>query len=311
MEKIKQELTFVGQRKKVDWFNSRLADNEWFRKLVEQIKQRRPQTSWRNIFYSLFPISEYLKEKYEDGADILASFNNWQRFIKNNQAEFVSLVAKHGTQGNIPQRAAIMIDYLSRQMLIKKDNLIIELGCAQGLIGQVFKNYNYFLTKPNKEKYFWLKREPQLPPLGTRFDYIGCELLPPPMELVPFFVQDRDKREKLKAFIQAIEKGSLIFKQSLDDFLATTYLNPQRSTIIITSFVLYQFDQPEKIYRLLLQKIRGNIHWLDLSRNSKLSCLFETGNSKLKKNWIYLSHNGKPVAEIIDGSDDCPNWRYL
>ena len=82
--------------------------------------------------------------------------------------------------------------------------------------------------------------------------------------------------------------------------------------IFLTAFVMYQLLSPQTMIQKILGLVHAheNVHWLDLSRNNSLDCLFKNVKA-LNENHIYLSHNGRQVAHVINGSDDCPDWEYL
>lgn len=313
INKLTEELIFVGKIKKLSWFNESLINKRWFVDLIIDIANKK-NTTLRNILYSLFPIVEYLHStKCKNNDTVFSSYQKWAKFIKGNSDIIINLAANFSTQGNIPQRAAIIIDYLNHQNITKEgNNIIIELGCSYGLLGIVFENTNKLFVDNNcklAKEYFWLKKMPMINP-KIKFNYFGYEINIPPKKFVPFCVWDKNKRKKVNKFINNFLLEGIIFGQSIESFLETNNLLSTSPIIIITSFVLYHFPNPEFIINSLLRKIKSNIHWIDLSRNKNLPLIFNN-HKHCRPNWIYLSYNGVPVAEIRNGSDDCPNWEYI
>ncbi len=312
------ELDFVGARKKLPWFNRRLAKDSQFVTLVESILNERGGASTRTVLYSLLPLSEYVAYRIGVNTSLSDGARPWKKVVYENVDTLRMLAVKHGTQGNIPQRAAIVLDYFEESAILPTAACTtIELGCSAGLLGTVlcsseelFRNHRGSLAR----EYFWLKRMPHLS-VPYRISYIGYDRSIPPQDLIPFFLQDTDKRERVAAFARSYSPRGLLFEQTFDSFLDTERIVSTEPVIILTAFVLYQLDEPHVLIERILELVRTNdcVHWLDLSRNSKLPCLF--GQQKqvqpLVSNHIYLSHNGVQVAHVTDGSDDCPNWEYL
>ena len=310
IDKLKEELRFVGKIKKINWFNESLIKEICLLDLIADIKSRR-NTTLRNIVYSLFPVTEYLsKENFKDKHSVFLDQETWLNFVKNNQDLIINLAVSFSTQGNIPQRAAVVLDFINRHEIVAKgNNIIIELGCSNGLLGIVLENTRLFFEDSQESiKYFWLKKIPKVD-FETKYTYIGYEKNIPPKKLLPYFIWDKDKREKTKKFIDAFDLQGVILEQSIESFLRTRIVSSS-PIIILTSFVLYHFTNTDYIINKIKDKLKSNVHWLDLSRNRDLPNIFLKQNN-YRKDWVYLSYNGVPVAEIKDGSDDCPNWRYL
>lgn len=313
---LKKELDYVGERKKVKWFSRDLLKNIKFVKLVNRIQQKRNVT-FRTTLYSLFPFSEYVAYCKGVEIDFIKGPDSWMNLVLENSVLIESLAVKYGNQGNIPQRAGIILDYLERSRLLTSASAtIIELGCSSGLVGvalcmtdELFVKHDGLLAK----EYFWLKR---FPVITTPYDitYIGYDQVIPPTELVPFFVWDKDKRKKVSAFIKNAKTKGVLFEKKFDSLVDVKRVVSDKPVIFLTAFVMYQLIHPEELMRKILGLVHmhENVHWLDLSRNNNLSNLFrDKTKNALIENHVYLSHNGEQVAHIVNGSDDCPDWEYL
>lgn len=287
---------------------------EWFCDFIKEIVNQRKQTSLRNILYSLFPITEYLCETQGISGSIFSSYALWSDFAKANSTIIIELSVNHGTQGNIPQRAVIILDYVHKAGLVKRgENIVIELGCSGGLIGCVMENHRKLFVEKSgflTDKYFWLKRKPKIEIQNAFFNYLGYDTYLPPKKFLPFFIWDKEKRRKVEMFINDFQPKGLLLQQPVDRFFEVTNIFSSSPIIIITSFMFYQFRDAKSIQEKILEKIKHDVHWIDLSRNNNLPFLFKP-IERFVPNHTYLSHNGNPVAKIIDGSDDCPNWEYL
>ncbi len=316
-ENLKEELDFVGARKSVPWFTRDLARNLDFKELIQNIQKKRKDSTIRTIHYSLFPLSEYVAFLHGFEISFKKGQKEWLRVVLENSHEIESLATRYGTQGNIPQRAAIVLDYFERaRMLPKAKATVVELGCSAGLLGttlcmskELFLQHNGLLAK----EYFWLRRTPHIT-VPYNITYIGYDKALPPLDLVPFFVWDTERREKVASFARMFKSKGVLFEKSFDPLLDVKRIESKEPVIFLTAFVLYQLAKPEDLQRKIMGLVHThkNVHWLDLSRNSNLECLFGNFDDlKLVQNHVYLSHNSVPVAHIIHGSDDCPDWEYL
>jgi len=270
-ENLARELDFVGSKKRLPWFTRSLMQKTSFVDIVKDIQAGRKGTSLRNILYSLLPISEYVASLKKETFDRTSGEDEWIRVLEENAHLIRYLVVKYGTQGNIPQRAAIILDYFYKSnLLTNRSATVVELGCSAG----------YDRTLPLKE-------------------------------LVPFFVWDVDKRSKVSAFVETCPEKGVLFEKTFEEALEDVKKVNFETVCILTSFVLYQLAQPEVLVRNIMELVHtmGNVHWLDLSRNDGLPCLFQS--NMLVPGHVYLSHNGTQVAHVINGSDDCPDWEYL
>jgi hypothetical protein len=312
---LADELDFVGNRKRLAWFNSSLANNPWLVRMVDEIVSRRQGTSVRNILYGLFPLSEYLADQASYGTTLFGTEAMWLAFAVPNERALIELSVRYGTQGNIPQRAAIISDYALRKGLLHGEaTQVVELGCSAGLLGRFLCHQQLLLSSAAlMQRYFWLKRLP-LRKQNHTFNYTGVDVAIPPDDLVPYFVQDHEKRAKTKLFVREVLSGGELVVDALEDYLLR--IGSMRTSdimLLVTAFVLYHFEQPESAINVLLDVVHAhhNIHWLDLSRNAGLNTLYRDYERHLVPNYVYLSDNGVPVAQIVNGSDDCPNWKYL
>jgi len=305
-ESLEKELDWAGERRQTPWFDRRLLQEDWFEFLIQSVFALNPQITLRNFCYSILPTVEYIAFKQGLAErEVVCSIESLRSFLSNQSGStetLAKIVAKHGTQGNIPQRAVVILDYLHNSGILTLGmNKVVELGCSGGLVGCAMVNWSKIVLDGKAEYYFWLKRKtPNLLP-DRQINYIGYDKSLPPYDLLPFFIRDSHKRQKVLMFAKDFGGSVSIREETLEQYLNRSNGIP---AIIITSFVLYHLRDISKIYTSLIEKVREGYHWIDLSRNSGLDCLFEGG---YVPNHVYLSYNGKPVVKIIDGSDDCPN----
>jgi hypothetical protein len=315
-ENLKKELDFVGARKKVPWFSKDLLKYSDFKELIQNIQKRRKDVTVRTTLYSLFPLSEYVAYLHGCEVDFKKGERVWMDMVLKYAREIQTLAVKFGTQGNVPQRAAIILDHFERaRMLPQGSAVVVELGCSAGLVGttlclsdELFVRHNGLLAK----EYFWLKRMPHIT-MPYDITYIGYDRVIPPLDLIPFFIWDREKRGKVSAFAKAFKTKGILFEKPFDPLLDVRRIESQVPVIFVTAFVMYQLAHPEVLQRKLMGLVHThkNVHWLDLSRNSNLECIFGSDSERYVEDHVYLSHNGVPVAHVVNGSDDCPDWEYL
>lgn len=309
---IAEEFRFVGERKKLPWFTGELVDNDALTHIIRTVKYLKPEMSLRTVLYALFPITEYYA--HDEGVALdRKDKQQWLDFIGLHRSALARCIAQYGVQGNIPQRAAIVLDYFTQSNLLKNDTAtVIELGCSAGLLGTALcRSEELFGGDVRSLKnHFWLQRVPSM--RRYHIDYFGFDQCIPPLDLVPYFVWDKDMREKITSFILTYEQSGEVRRKDAYAVLGDFSVCNDTSVVILTSFFLYQFLHPEKMVKKLRRIVQTNdtVHWLDLSRNRELPCVFGKGNALLPDH-VYLSHNGTPVAHVINGSDDCPDWEYL
>jgi hypothetical protein len=319
---LDQEIDFVGKKKKIPWFTRDLRKNKCFNNLVADIQKEKKETSVRNILYSLLPISEYVASTKRRKFDRVNGKDAWLKLLAEEGGLIRSLSVRYGTQGNIPQRAAIILDYLAECGILPGTNLtVVELGCSAGLLGRVFcSSKKIFLRQKGElaKKFFWLQRYPRVFE-DCVIRYVGYDHILPSPVLIPFYVWDKDKREKVLKFMDAFPQQGEVHEKSfiaaLKSLMWVEGFEKFEPIVILTSFVLYQLNEPEKLIQSIASKVSSiaNVHWLDLSRNSGLESVFGVHEKtmNLVPDHVYLSHNGVPVAHVINGSDDCPDWEYL
>lgn len=305
------ELAFVGARKKVPWFQT-LAEDPYLIRFVEEAQKGLPQTTLRTILYCLFAMSRYVAERHRWRRDVFSTPASWQRFAHSYLDEVIRLAATYGTQGNIPQRAGMVLDcarYLG--LLSGARTRIIELGCSSGECGKAFVHHAYLFRRSVRERYFWVTRVPVVP-VRHGIEYIGVDRVLPPPVIVPYFLEDRAQREKVARFVREVTFEGRLIESTAEAYLQRGIDYGHGTTLLVTSFVLYQLTDPGPLIALLREAVhlsRGSVHWLDISRNRGLEMIFaDTGAIS---DHVYLSHNGTLVARVLDGSDDCPNWTYL
>ncbi|KKS38413.1 MAG: hypothetical protein UU98_C0007G0054 [Parcubacteria group bacterium GW2011_GWD2_42_14] len=314
IDNLARELDFVGSRKRLPWFTRNLTKKTSFVGLVEDIQEKRSETSLRNILYSLLPISEYVASLKKGKFDRTSGEDEWIKLLEENAHLIRHLAVKYGTQGNIPQRAAIILDYFYKSNLLSnRSATVVELGCSAGLIGTVLcSSETLFLHQGGSlaKEYFWLKRMPRVRS-SYNITYRGYDRTLPLKELIPFFVWDVDKRHQVSAFVETCPEKGVLFEKTFEEALEDVSKVNFEAVIILTSFVLYQLTHPEVLIDKIMELVynMGNVHWLDLSRNDGLPCLFQ--RNTCVPGHVYLSHNGTQVAHVINGSDDCPDWEYM
>lgn len=306
MNNFNDDLDYIGQKKGISWFNGSLVNDQFFARLLIDIRTKRqrlqyPETTNWNLPYAMFPATDYLC-----GRGAFKDYQTWQQAITDNLTEFITLVAQ-GTQYNIPQRAIVILDYLFKYLVTANSaNNIVELGCSGGAMGLVFENYQEIIW----EKYFWLKHYPGIVP--AKFDYQGCDLNIPDQNYLPYFFWNLSERAKVKNLLADFKLKGKIVQQSLTEYLDKLVLT-NTPTFIITSYLLSQTDNPKMIYQQIMQKLNehpGRLFWLDLSRKEeKLTCIFST-NNLYADDTHYLSINGIPKIESLTGSD-WANWKEI
>lgn len=308
---LSAELDFVGKTKKIDWFNSNLAKDLFFLDLLGKIQKKRkflgkPETTVRNILYSLFPASEFLFDSSgETSREVFAEYESWKSFVGAYSENFIEL-AVNGTQGNIPQRAAVVIDLINQLNITEKPIKIIELGCSGGALEMVFENYQNLFYSDFCQDYFWLKKIPENK--NCLFSYEGYDLNIPQKNYAPFFLWDLEKREKTKKFLNDFQLQGEIHQKNLEEFFKQGE-KIEENTFILTSYLLYQLDEPAKICDQItnLTSKNKNLFWLDLSKKEKKLEFLLRGEERIN----YLSCNGKQQLQAIDSSDDWANWTRI
>ncbi|MBP9749417.1 MAG: DUF2332 family protein [Candidatus Pacebacteria bacterium] len=309
---LAEELDFVGLKKKLPWLNRTCGQDPWFVELIEVVRTLNPSLSIRNILYALIPHSEHVASVKTD--DTFASYECWKSFMCKNEERMVRRLARHGTQGNLPQRAAILLDYLHHMHPVPiRSVCLVEFGCSAGLLGRVCLNARELFDPPTAERFFWLARLPRIGQVHV-CSYVGVDRVIPSEDMVPYFIRDLEKREKIRRFMNEYSCAGDLREQTIEEYLAhERETRDSVSTVYITSFMLYQFSNPAPIALRLQARCEGrdDRHWLDLSRAEVLAGAFDDSAYTLDPTHIYLRHNGVPVAHVIGGSDDCPNWEYI
>jgi len=317
MKHFYEEVVFVGLKRKIPWFNKDLARNKTFARFVHDVCKEREGTSLRTILYSILPLVEYVASTEGVVLDRINDKKKWLHFIKEKEDVIRNLAIRYGTQGNVPQRAAIILDYLyEKKILPEEKGVVYELGCSAGFLGSVLCSPHRFFVEDGgalARRLFWLKRMPRVYEFHD-VRYEGFDRVLPDPEIVPYYVWDEDRREQVKDFAQMkILKRVQLFECTFDKAFSRLKRNMPETAIILTSFMFYQLTDPVHLIEKILNEVSsGDVHWLDLSRNNGLECIFgESPTNNLIPNHVYLSHNGTPVAHIVNGSDDCPDWEYL
>ena len=307
-ELLSAELDFVGKTKKIAWFNRDLVKDDFLLDLLGKIQQKRkelgkPETTIRNILYSIFPASEFLFDSSgEDSREVFQDYFCWKSFAGLYGKDLIEL-AVNGTQGNIPQRAAVIIDTIANQNFPEEEIKIIELGCSGGALGMVFENYQNLFNPDCCQDYFWLKKIPENK--KHVFSYEGYDLNIPQKNYAPFFLWDLEQRKKTKKFLDDFELQGKIHQKNLDEFIKQAK-TIKKNTIILTSYLLYQLSKPEKICEQIIELIikNNNVFWIDLSRKEKKLDFLLTGQERIN----YLSFNGTTLYQAINSSDDWADW---
>lgn len=313
-------LDFVGDRRKVPWLNASITNDPWFRDLCFRIQSERQGTSTQNMLYAIFAHAEHVLHLHGISRSLLeyGSFLEWKEALRDHSEQLACSVIQHGTQGNIPQRAGIVIDFLCRSGLWKKGEktTTVELGCSAGLLGRVFVNaHALFAADDRWREFFWLARVPKVAE-NVPLEYVGMDRVIPPPSMVPYFMTNMEQRKMVEAFMVAYpyQAGELVVADVWE------YLNqlgervPQNGSVVfLTAFMLYHFEFPQPLVHKLLRIVSQHtkVHWLDLSRARVFmgtQCHDDT--RVLQPQHVYLRHNGVPVAHVINGSDDCPDWEW-
>lgn len=302
-EQLLQDVLFVGTLRKISWLKAETCQKSDFLQLLRDIQSRGDLKSIRNVLYSMLCVAEFL----DIPTRTVETFSEWYGYMGEKKEQLIELASK-GTQGNIPQRAAIVLDYMARYIQPKKPITIVELGCSGGLLGEVFVGAQQVFAHEDPPSYFWLRKVPQIPKVSLA--YIGCDQEDPDESLLPFYIWDEGKRTQVQEFIRRFPRECRRVIISIDQFLNREVSNIEGDILFLTSFVLYQMDDAQLFVRKLLERVQENaaVHWVDLSRARDFLIVSDL---QMQQNRVYLFHNGKPQARVIDGSDDCPNWAYL
>lgn len=258
---------------------------------------------------SIFPALEYVqyrtnKKLYSlDYSYLYASKENFLNALEGKKREVARFVTEYGTQGSIPQRAFMILSFIHDYQLVPRGKKlrIIEIGCAAGSLGKVFMNYHELINHPDFDHMFWIIDKTKLP-RSFNTEYIGFDVKIPPHELLPYFVWDKEKRQKVRLFVENTKHLSIETREENAFHYLDTYCpHDDIETVILTSFMFYQI--PKKLE--FIKKINHyGFHWIDISRNRN-DIPHLVG---YKNGYCYLSLNGLPKRQVLDGSDDCPNW---
>jgi len=297
------DVAFVRSVRGIAWLNQELSNNRNFWKLIADIQGRGKSMTVRNVLYSMLCVADFLGVSARD----TETFDEWFRLVGDKLDRLVQLSSK-GTQGNIPQRAAIVLDYIARNMNQNKSLTIVELGCSGGLLGRVFAHAHKIFSDEYFHQYFWLKRIPAVP--EKPIYYIGCDQERPDNQLLPFYVWNLEQRKKTALFMRDYPSSGIFMHMSIEHFLENHLRFVTGDIVLLTSFVLYQINDASFVKNITrVTKRNSCIEWIDLSRAQDFP--YNKSRYNLRERWVHLFHNGVPRARIINGSDDCPDWEYL
>lgn len=302
-DEVMTDVAFVRPVRKISWLNQNLSGNGDFWKLISDIQNRGRSMTVRNALYSMLCVADFLEVSARD----TETFGEWLALVGDKRELLVQLASK-GTQGNIPQRAAIVLDYIAHNMDQSRSLTIVELGCSGGLLGRVFVHAQRIFSDNRFHQYFWLKRVPAVPKQAVY--YIGCDQERPDSKLLPFYIWNLEQRKKTALFMQNHPNSGIFMHMSIEHFLENHLRFITGDIILLTSFVLYQIRDNSLVGKIVrISEQNSHVQWIDLSRAQDFP--YNEDKYDLKDRWIYLFHNGTPKAHIINGSDDCPDWRYL
>lgn len=270
---------------------------DFIRKIIITTKKS-PSEAVLIFFSAIRYITQNTNAIYE-----LENNKSFQEFIKQNKDKILKIIKEKNVQANLPERAFPVIDIINKKFKNKKI-LVIELGASFGLIGRCLLNSHNIIT--NKNSYFNDKQK--YPEEILSIDkYIGIEIKPPEKEWLLACVSGIDDEKNLENFINNINNDEkfILIKASAFGFtdIINNYDISEYQTIILTSFMLYQFDLEKQ--KILIDEIlnfnkKNNAHWINQAVNIK-------HNSSDYE--YYIEWNGSKIIELID--DRCTDWKWI
>lgn len=243
--------------------------------------------------------------KKEDVFTELEETDAFQNYVEENADLLLKISIEKKVQGNVPGRAFPILEVLSKKIGNSNINLI-ELGASFGLIGRCLLNHESIIGK--KERYFPSRQQLPENPKGIDY-YLGIELNIPSAEWMLASVWEKEAERRLKNFIEDYKNDNRFELLHGDAFgfsklEAIKRLAEKAGTIIIlTSFMLYQFDDKRK--RILTDEIFNFVnsfdgHWINQDVNI---------SQESKMNEYYIAWDNKKIIELSD--DWCFDWKWL
>ena len=317
MDNTKKVINTLGASLGLDWFTAENLGID----LIYEIKQVQ-KTSGRNLritLLSIFAAIEYLytEEYQKEGLDVREIFQekiSFQNKFLRKYDDIEKFVAEHGCQKSFPQRAFIFLDQLNEIVSTETKKIkLIEFGAAAGFLGHIFEHPSYYIEGLPKNDVFQVKRKIQTPHFGIQYE--GYDLHIPKQEIVPYFIWDIEKRERVQRYMQIYRRPRILHEKDmfmvLDTYLKTD--DNLSDVYFITSCMLYQLSRGAKTrFQTIMTSLQErNAHWLDLSRHHNDIPWLEAITQQLEYDHNYLSVDGIPRKRIIDGVDDCSNWTNI
>jgi hypothetical protein len=316
MNSTKNIINTFGASVGLDWFTEENLGKE----LVKEIKAIQ-SASGRNLritLLSIFAAIEYLynKEYENEKSDVREIFSEkiiFQNKFLRKYADIEKFVIEHGCQKSFPQRAFVFLDQLNEIVPEETSHIhLVEFGAAAGFLGHIFEYPDFHihtLSEP-KNEVFRVKKKIKTP--HFKIDYHGYDLHIPSQEILPYFIWDLEKRERVQRYMKIYRRPRHLYIKDmftvLDEYSGT---NDDLSNVyFITSCMLYQLsDEAKTRFQDLMTILQGRgATWLDLSRHHHDIPWLEVIDQRLEYNHNYLSVDGIPRKRIIDGSEDCSNW---
>jgi len=303
-----------GKSKKLDWFTAENLERGLMGDILEI--QKFSGRELRATLQSIFAGIQYeYRDEYKNTKNLFTDLHTFQDCFMRRFGNIKYFVREYGFPKTIPQRAFIFLSQLNE--LVKKDMKsirLVEFGAAAGLLGSIFEYPEHYLQKFSRDL-FWVNESkiPQTP--HFEINYEGYDLHIIKTSLVPYFIWNDDHRERVENFITLARRPRHLKEEDLFKVLAREINSNELldGVFFMTSFMLYQLslEQKQEFLRLMQKCQARGATWLDLSRHHHDIPWLKSFSPGLVYNHNYFSVNGIPQKEIIEGSDDCKNWKDL
>lgn len=281
--------------------------------LVEQLKSEKAfqilseiiDKSGKTITEAIFVLLAAIRYHFRD-VQILTKIEaekSFQLIIHNYYEELVKISVPGKVQGNTPERALSIIDVLYRKMPLE-DIVVIELGASFGLIGSCLLNPAILIDNGTK----YLVEGQKLPEGIKRVNsYLGIDINPPDKEWLLSCFSKVEDAIRIHEYIHEtpsdpnfkLIKSSAVGFSNLEE---VKKIDQKKKIVIITSFMLYQFDNELK--KQLISEIvnfcsRVNGNWIAQ----------EVDISDFSHPVYYIDFDGQRIITLQD--DKCSDWKWI
>ncbi len=234
---------------------------------------------------------KYLMKESTDAFAKLEKEDSFQNFVDTNYRSILEIASEKRVQSNLFQRCLPIIEVLSKK-IGNASLTVVELGSSYGLIG-------YGLLDPFKmmqQKELFFPQSQQMPSSLTKATrYLGIDIgIPSEDWALSCIIPTGDEEKFTRNFIKEMkpEKYFNLIEAScfgFSDLKDVKELNGADTNIIIlTSFMLYQFDKEsqtkisEEIYKYI-KTVKG--HWINLdfkTPGKPETCLYWDGGEVMR-----------------------------